>query len=366
MNYVTNNFRRKTTQQQNQKNPALSKIFNILIISVVIFVGLFVWFVWSSTQSLGTVDDIVYVDVESGDTRDIIGDKLVEAGVIQSSNKYVWYTRISGGGGDVQAGKHSIPLSSSIKELVQILESAPEDSTVWVTIPEGLRADEIANILEISLSGREGSVFSKDRFMEIINSPDKGKFTPDIKETLSSYLADGKSLEGFLYPDTYNFHENVTEEQIITKLITTLWDKVGEMNWRKMEDTGMTLYEILAVASMLERESRTVEEGYSIADIIYRRMEQGFPLGIDATSLYELKDWKAELTYKVLEEDTPYNSRLNTGLPPTPISNPGINTIDAAINPKENEYFYYIHDNNGVIRYAKTNAEHEANVAKYL
>jgi UPF0755 protein len=361
-NYM--NGRQQT--QQRKKNPLITLFIYFVLFSIVTVGATLTYYYRMVNNPTSKTNQIVQVRIEVGDGREVIAQKLVDAGLLNSKNNYIWYTKISDVGGKVQAGSHTVNKNMSLKEIVAQLESKPDDTTVWVTIKEGLRYDEIAHELAKVFEGKENVVFSAERYIQIAENPSSGNFSPDISDIISAYLPTGKNLEGFLYPDTYNFKVEATEEEIITIQINTLMSKIGEDNWRKIEENNLVLYDILNVAAMLEREGRNDDEFAMIADIINRRLNIGMALGIDATTLYELKDWKAVITIQHLRANTPYNTRLNTGLPPTPISNPGIRTIDAAINPTSNDYLYYIHDNSGKIHYAKTNAEHEANVREYL
>ncbi len=362
--YTTNRHKNQSTTSQ--KNPKISLFINILIVFFVLFIGLFIFYGWFISKPLSDKSDFLYIKINSGDNREQIANKLVELEVIDSETLFIWYTKISGAGGDIKAGYHSIRQNMSIKEIVATLEELPDDTTVRVTIPEGLRYDEIAEKLAQAFETGIDSTFSREKYIEIAQNPRNYEFSEKIKNFFDSYLPEEANLEGFLYPDTYEFNSDTSEIEVIEKQISTLYEKIGEDNWRKIDESDYSLYQILVIASMLERESFGVEEAKSISDIIQRRWENGETLGIDATSLYALKDWKAEITYQVLQDDNPYNTRKNIGLPPTPICNPYVGTIEAVLVPEENEYNFYMHDNDGNIHYAKTNAEHEANVAKYL
>lgn len=356
------NFNNRINQRQSPRKLIILGLLGILVVMVFPLII----YVYSINSSISNNSQTVRVKIESGDTRDQIASKLVDSNLINSENLYVWYTRISGKGGKVQAGNHILNKNMNIQEIVANLESKPDDTTVWVTIKEGQRLDEIAQVIEEEFKDSEDAVFDSGEYIRIASNPSGANLSNQARKFLDQYLPDGANLEGFLYPDTYNFKSNATAEEIISKQIETLESKISEDNWLKIQSSKFSFYEILIIASMLEREGRSVDEFQKIADIIERRLDMGMALGIDATTLYELKDWKAVITIQHLKANTPYNTRLNVGLPPTPIANPGIATINATINPESNDYLFYIHDNTGKIHYAKTNAEHEANVVKYL
>lgn len=357
-------------RQATKKSPIFIVMAIMIVIPLIIISGAFYYYNSVVNTPLGKSADMVKVTIDVGESRDAIAQKMVDSGLLSKSSNMILYMKISKEGGNIQAGDHYIPHNATLKELVKILEEKPSEDTIWVTIPEGLRYDEIAEILAKGFEGKEGNKFNKDEFLAICKEPRKsnGKLGENVAKILAMTLPnESSSIEGFLYPDTYNLKVGVDASEVITKLISTLTDeKLTTEDYSEIKNSKYSLYETINIASMLEREARNNEEAPIIADIIIRRLETGYPLGIDATSLYELKDWKATLDFKILENSTPYNTRTNVGLPPTPISNPGIDTIRAVIKHQDNEYFFYLHDNNGVIHYGKTNAEHNRNIEKYL
>jgi UPF0755 protein len=252
-------------------------------------------------------------------------------------------------------------------ELFDVLQKAKNKEDIKVTIPEGLRYDEIINI--IAKAFKTDINFDKDEITNIVEEPDEYTFTTKVQAFLDEYKPEGKNLEGFLYPDTYYLAKDSTSKQIVEKLITTLSSKLTSVDLSTVKSSKYTLYEILTIASMLERETITTEEQPMVADVIFKRLEEGIQgvrlLQIDATIAYPYKDWSINV-FPLLKKDTPYNTYMRPGLTPTPIANPGITTIKASIYPKENNYFYYIHDKQGIIHYAENLGQHEANIAEYL
>ncbi|KKP66163.1 MAG: Aminodeoxychorismate lyase, partial [candidate division WS6 bacterium GW2011_GWE1_34_7] len=165
-----------------------------------------------------------------------------------------------------------------------------------------------------------------------------------------------KNLEGYLYPDKYAFSNTATTEEVLKIFLDNFKKKVGT------EDS----YEDLIIASMVEREGYTSSDRPMIADIIKRRLDEGWLLQIDATLLYPEKDWKHIITDIDKKKDNLYNTYKYAGLPPTPICNPGLEAINATRNPQSNNFYFYIHDKDGNVHYAETLAEHNRNVEKYL
>jgi UPF0755 protein len=246
---------------------------------------------------------------------------------------------------EFKKGTFKFPLNISLKDLITTLEN-PDITDIWITIPEGLRKDEIGKIIAKEYEGVEGAVFSENEFT---------KLTTSTEYIYSLGYNNVTNLEGYLFPDKYLMPAQATTDYIIRTLVKTFKEK-----------TGTITKDQLIIASMIEREGLSDIDRPGISDVIRKRLEQGWLLQIDATLLYFHKDWKHTITLEDTKLDHPYNTYKKIGLPPTPICNPGISAINAAKNPKKNNYYYYIHDNNGNVYFATTLAEHEANIFKYL
>jgi len=173
-----------------------------------------------------------------------------------------------------------------------------------------------------------------------------------------------------LFPDTYNVEKDITALEIVNLLTSTFDQKIKNNDINIDNDSTMSVYEIVTLASIIEREAKTDEEKYIIADILLRRLnneeESQRLLQTDSTLLYELQDWEGVITNDLKEEKSPYNTYLNTGLVPTPICNAGIVSIMALLDPENNEYLYYLHDDEGKIHYAKTLEDHTNNIRCFI
>lgn len=205
-----------------------------------------------------------------------------------------------------------------------------------VVIPEGSTNKEIKNIL-------------------------LGVFPKFSKDTLNTFF----KKEGYFFPDTYFFSINSTEESIALKLQSTFDRKVEDLRKTAVLE-NKNFDDIVIMASLLEKEGRTSEERKVISGILWKRIEIGMPLQVDATFLYTLDKGSSELTLDDLQADNPYNTYTNTGLPIGPINNPGLATIEAALHPEKSPYLFYLHDKDGLVHYAKNFEEHKRNKAKYL
>ena len=255
----------------------------------------------------------------------------------------------------------------SLQDIIERLKN-PNPPTIKVTIPEGLRYDQIAEILSSKLANPY-SKFSKAEFLKYANNPALvAQKLPQYKST----IADKRTLEGFLYPATYDIRFDETTLQVLEKMLKayvaynqSLMDKAkaeGNEIIRWLGD-----YKVLILASIIERETTAdLQERRMVADILLRRLKAGYPLQTDATLLYPHKDWNHIITQQDKQSTSPYNSYKYLGLPPTPICNPGKDAVYAVLYPIPNNYWYYLHGKDGKIRYATTYQEHLLNIQKYL
>ncbi len=291
----------------------------------------------------------VIVQIDQGATVDQILTKLVDQGVIQE--KWLTYVKLylkqENLAAKLQAGTYELPKNLSIKEVIDSLQNG-KNPDIWVTIPEGLRKDEIADILNQELSKADTTNFSKEEFLRL--TTDKAYI-----QTLG-LTVNISDLEGYLFPDRYAFPITTKTSDTIDKMVKNFITKVGTA------DT----YDQIILASIVEREGFSDQDRPIIAGIFIKRLEEGWLLQACATVLYPLKDWKHEITDADKESDSPYNTYKKPGLPPTPICNPGLESINAVRNYKKTDYYYYIHDNNAIVHYAKTLEEHNANINQYL
>jgi UPF0755 protein len=291
-------------------------------------------------------DEKVRVEITEGESVTNILQNLLDKELITKKNYYYAkiYLKLNGLDSTLQAGVYDLPKNLTIVELIETLQYGKNEE-VWVTIPEGLRKDEIAQLLDNELASEN---FSMEEFLALTNDP-------TFIQTLELRV-ETDNLEGFLFPDKYSFPADIDTKQVIATLVENFKAKV----------TKEYTYKEIILASIVEREGYNENDRPVIAGIILKRFEEGWLLQTDATLLYPLKDWEHPITQEVKEDDNPYNTYKNIGLPPTPICNPGLQSIEAIWNPTETNYYYYIHDKDGNPHYAETLDEHNENINKYL
>jgi len=326
------------------------KIFTFALITVVVG-GIFIKLKYTQIIETPNSDssEKVTITINEGQAVDTIIDQLIDSGIIKESwETYLkTYLKLNDLSSKIQAGTYNLPLNLNIIELIESLQHA-DSQDIWITIPEGLRKDEIADTLHTELLTYDTIDFSTTEFLSLTTNP----------EYISQFgfSEEVNNLEGYIFPDKYAFSIESNTESILTKMITTFVTKVGT------NDT----YEDIIIASMVEREGYNSTDRAIIADIIKRRYSEGWLLQIDATLLYPVQDWKHVITQTDKNSQNPYNTYKQPGLVPTPICNPGLEAINAVRNPQPNNYYYYIHENDGTPHYSTTLTEHNTNVNQYL
>ncbi len=277
-------------------------------------------------------------------------DALHEAGVIRCGLVSEWLLRRSGLGDDILAGSYELTTNMIPEDAFRALTVAPPPvPTVRLTIPEGYRLTQIAERVRRALG------IGEKRFLAAAS---------DGTWSLPPYLPKGTdTTEGFLFPQTYQFAEESTKaKDVVARLLEQFEIEAGGLPWDHAEDLGVTPYEVVIIASMIEEEARLARERAVIAGVIYNRLDLEMPLGIDATLLYDDPTPDGQLSVSDLEHDGPYNTRIHVGLPPTPIASPGLASLEAALNPAETDYLYYVLcGEDGRHEFGTTLAEHERN-----
>jgi UPF0755 protein len=312
----------------------------LLLILIIIFIAIFsVAFLWWQTQ-LGSVDATntsqkIFV-VSQGENMHTVGNNLENAGLIKNSLAFYLLVKWQNLDNKIQSGDFRLSPSLPLQTIAQDLTHGSLD--YWITIPEGKRAEEIADILQ--------------------------QKAPNYSENWRQKL---DTNEGYLFPDSYLIPTGDTIDDIIA-----LFRKNFDAKYATLNNTTLSQNQLVTVASLVERESRFSEDRPLVASVIYNRLKMGMALQIDPTvqyglgyNLQEHTWWKKDLTVDDLQSNSPYNTYHNPGLPPTPIGNPGLSSLQAAANPAKTDYIYYLSDSTGHLHFSKTLDEHNANIAKY-
>ena len=317
-------------------------LLGIVAVGLVVLLVAGFW-VYRKIDPAGDPGAQVSVEIPRGSSTARIAELLAAADVVSDARVFRIYTRVDGGG-PWQAGTYTFRENSSMDDAIAVLDAGPQISYTRLTIPEGYTLEQVA--------ARVGQVpgRSAQRFLELANSGTvRSQFQPE----------NVTSLEGLLFPDTYSLDDNDDEARILQRMVQAMDQRLVELGVpEKAPALGVTPYELVIIASMIEREARVPDERPKVARVVYNRLERGMRLGIDATTRYELERPTGPLRKSELERDTPYNTRTRAGLPPTPISMPGAASLDGAANPADGPWIYYvIADERGHHTFATTDAE---------
>lgn len=313
-----------TTRKSRTAARSLAK-FSFLVVIVTLLLGIFLWRYYTTPPSIAP--SRVQISIPSGSSVLKIGEILAANNLIRSPRAFQLYVRTKNL--SLQAGDYTLD-KASLTEIANTLTKGRENE-IKVTIPEGYRREQIAELLA-------------------------SKLGIDPKE----FISKTDELEGYLFPDTYSFVKDSTAEDIIQRMQDNFELKARNQNLTR---------EDVVLASIVEREALTPAEKPIVAGILKNRLRDGWALEVDASIQYIMGkpgDWWPTPLLGDRSRKSPYNTYQNRGLPPGPIGNPGLVSLSAVKNPAPTDYYFYLHDKSGGIHYAATNAEHEANIAKYI
>ena len=334
-----------------------SRVLRFAAIALVALIaGSWLWY----RSALGAADASsnarVPFTVPAGAGLSAIAEDLEGQGLVRSSFAFSTHVRLNGRDHLLRAGAYVLQPSMTAAEILEVLTGGAAGE-VSVTIPEGFTVADIDRMMAAKGFTATGAILECSKtcaFPEFAFLPNEG--------------GPGGRAEGYLYPDTYFVGgEGSDPEAFLGRLLSTFETKVVDGLASDIAASGKPLHDIVTMASLVEKEAAGDDERAPIAGILWKRLDVGMILGVDAAVRYAVdKKPTQPLTGTDLATDSPYNIRLHAGLTPGPIANPGFASIKAALEPEETPYFYYLHGTDGQIRYAVTNDEHNVNRARYL
>jgi uncharacterized YceG family protein len=302
-------------------------------IAIVAVLAVIVLGVLTLYQPFGSAEGApVKVTIPAGASAREIGDQLADAGVVSSGFFFNLRAALSGKRGELRSGPHTLRRDMSYGSAIAALTKAPvvvKPKTVKLTIPEGLSRSEIAPI--VAKAGLKGSYADASR-----------RFRGALNPFRYGAPKGTRSTEGFLFPATFDLPAGAPARSLVEREFAAFAENLSTVDMRRAHRKNLTDYDVLIIASMVEREAQLAAERPLIAAVIYNRLKAGMPLGIDATVRYATNNWSRPLRASELAIDSPYNTRKRTGLPPTPIGNPGLAAIKAAAAPASVGYRYYV------------------------
>ena len=329
------------------------KIIGITIVLLILLVVGYIY-IQIGPYNKNSKKDIL-VEIPNGATLTKVSSILEENKLIKNKVLFKVVSKFKEDNNGVKAGKYLLSQKYSNSEILDVLISGKTyNDGIKVTIPEGSTYKEVIKYLTNKKIGKA------EVYEELINNPkefyDKYKFLDEKDIT---------TLEGFLYPDTYYFEKDMSEKDVISAMLKRFSEVYTPELKEKQKKMGLTLQQVINMASIIEKEAVKDVDRPKIAGVFYNRLEIGMPLQSDATIQYIFDERKHIVSYSDLKIDSPYNSYLNKGLPPTPIANPGIKSIEAALEPEDNDYLYFVATVDGGNNYSKTYDEHLKYVKEY-
>jgi UPF0755 protein len=318
------------------------------VLAVVVAVG---WFLNSLFQPFkGDGEGEVRVVIPQGASLGEIADLLESEGVVSSSSFFELRARLAGRSDELKPGRYTLARDMSFSSVLDELEQGLPPNVVQVVIPEGLSRGEIAPLTK----GLRGSYLRASQ-----RNP-----TLDPRDYKAKHA---RSLEGFLFPATYELKKRQPVSKLVSEQLTAFKRSFATVDMRYARSKNLTPYDVLIIASLIEREVQVPKERAMVASVIYNRLHEGIRLDIDATTRFVVGKWSGALKVSELQNPSPYNTRVHTGLPPGPIGNPGLASIKAAAHPAKTNYLFYVAAvcGNGSHKFAATDAQFQRYVEQY-
>ncbi|WP_273341195.1 endolytic transglycosylase MltG [Alloiococcus otitis] len=317
---------------------------SVLVVLLLVFLVSGYFFVNSALGPKDeTSDEVIEVEIPQGTSRSNIASILEEEGVIDSAFVYNTYLRMNDEQ-DFQAGTYEMSPSMSLKEITDYLQEGGQPigvETATFNVPEGYMLEQFAEII-----GNE-TQYTEEEFMDLVQDEDfiqgQAENYPDLLGETADRDDTRYKLEGYLYPATYEYTEEDSLETIVGRMISQM-NAVVEPHLSDIEASDFTVHEILTLASFIEREGITDEDRQVISGVFHNRLDLGMMLQTDVSVTYALGQHQERISYDDLEVDSAYNTYQHTGLGPGPVNSPSANSIDAAVNPVETDYLYFLAD----------------------
>jgi UPF0755 protein len=322
------------------KKITLTSIIALFILSII---SGFLYLRWLSQPVNLSDTSVERFIIPRGQAVTVIGERLTAAGLIKHPLVFRLIVRQENLGDKIQSGSFDLSASMDTREIANTLTQGTQD--VWITILEGWRAEEIAQ----SLSLQDLDNFDENEFLQI-----------------------ARPLEGRLFPDTYLIPREISSQQIVNLLVSTFDRKIVNDLENEIIASSRNFEDIIVMASLIEREARDYQQMRHVSGILWNRINIGMALQVDATLQYAKgydgvrNTWWSPPLAIDKQINSPFNTYRNPGLPPAPISNPGVNAVKAALNPLQVDDLYYLHAPDGSMYFAKTLDGHNANINRYL
>ena len=290
----------------------------------------------------------VQVDIEAGMSAPAIADRLHAEGVVSDPQAFYWLCRFRAAANRIQAGEYlfSAPMTPD-----QVIEKLVQGRVLLhrITLPEGSTVRDVAGLLERAGLAREAEIAALAR-------------DPAFIRSLGLELS---SLEGYLFPETYHYPRNQNPRIILKSMVRQFRERFSEAMVRRAGEKGLSVHEVVILASMVEKEAAVDEERSLVAAVFLNRLRRNMPLQSDPTAVYDLEGFSGPVLAAHLKRDSPYNTYRVRGLPVGPICNPGIRSLEAVLHPADVPYLYFVSNLDGTHRFSTTLSEHQEAVSRF-
>jgi UPF0755 protein len=340
---------RRRPRGGDRPRPRVGRLIALAVVLAVL--GAAGWFLLSLFQPFkGDGEGSVRVVIPEGAGVGEIGELLEQRGVISNSSFFELRARLSGRSGDLKPGPFTLQRNMSYSAVLDRLEEGVPPNVVMVTIPEGRSRGEITPLVR----KLDGNYRRATRRSPLLDPRDYG-------------AKGATSLEGFLFPSTYELKKGQPVRKLVDQQLTKFKQTFESVDLSYAKSKKLTAYDVLIIASLVEREAAVAKERPLIASVIYNRLKNDMQLDIDATTRFAVGNWDSPLKVSELNNPSPYNTRMHAGLPPGPIGNPGLDSIRAAARPAKTDYLFYVAVicGGGKHRFAETDAEFQRHVDAY-
>jgi len=310
--------------------------------------------VWLKPVDLPAMaQEAVQVSIPAGSSSMRIATLLAEKGLIRHALVFRYYAKFRGLDQQLQAGNYMFAYGMTVDQLLQELSAGNVyRQTVTVTIPEGFMLEQIAQRLA------QNGLVDYEKFMLLA-----AETVPVLGRAKAGQR---HALEGYLFPDTYEFAESVTPQEILTRMQARLDEVLTPAMRERGKELGLDIHQVITIASLVEREVQAPQEATLVAAVIHNRLAKGMPLQICASVIYALGEHRDRVLYADLEVESPFNTYMYAGLPPGPIAAPGKSSIMAVLYPADVDYLFYVlkEDGSGTHYFGRNYAEHQANIRR--
>ncbi|MFO7980882.1 MAG: endolytic transglycosylase MltG [Candidatus Aminicenantes bacterium] len=309
------------------------------------------WFLWEYHHPRNIISPNTVFEIKKGSSASWIAQQLKKENIIKNKWPFLFAYKVFFTKENLIAGEYEFNPPISVKEVLKKIIKG-EIKLHPITIPEGLNIWETAELLSQKYSVDNKKVLYNAQNTQLISSMD----------------SEAQDLEGYLFPETYHIPKNTSEEELIENMVSQ-FKKTFNPQWReRTREMGMNIREVVTLASLIEEETSVPEEKSLVSSVFHNRLKLGMKLDCDPTIIYALKkkgEYQGRLRNKDLKLDSPYNTYLYKGLPPSPISNPGKESLKAALFPSKTDYLYFVSKNDGTHKFSSTFKEHQKAVIKY-